>query len=140
MAINVNPSSSYFPIGLMLPFVNGNNGYFAQSFDTNTQIKQNIINFLNTRRGERRMFPEFGTKLYEILFEQIDVNTIDIIKNIISKEMQRWIPQVSIKNISIVDQNTGTTDNYKIGISIDYVINSTNANDNVSVNIQGVNI
>ena len=68
-------TSSYSPIGLEVPFTRGKNGYFQQTFDTNSQIKQNLLNFLKTKKGERRMFPEFGTKLYDVIFEQIDENT-----------------------------------------------------------------
>lgn len=46
------------PIGLTLPLKSGINGYFEQSYDTLTQIKANITNFLNTRPGERRFNPQ----------------------------------------------------------------------------------
>ena len=38
---NIN-TGSYVPIGLTVPFTNSPNGYFAQSFDTNTKVKYNI--------------------------------------------------------------------------------------------------
>jgi phage baseplate assembly protein W len=141
MTINTNTSASFNPIGLLIPFTNGSNGYFAQSFDTNTQVKQNLVNFLNTRRGERRMMPEFGTKLYEVLFEQIDTNTLEIVKNIVAAELQQWIPQITVQNISVNNkQNTGTNDNYKMGISVDYIVNQTKTQDNIAFDIQNVNI
>lgn len=131
-------STKKVPIGIVLPIANGNNGYFNQSFDTATQIKNNLYNFLNTIRGERRFFPEFGTKLYEVVFEQNDVNTIEIIKNIITEELSVWIPQISIKNIKIIDSNSDNVDNYKKEIRVDYIINSTQETDFVTFNMRSI--
>ena len=71
------------PIGLTLPLKSGINGYFEQSYDTLTQIKANITNFFNTRPGERRFNPQFGTKLYNYLFEQNIEGFDEILKNVI---------------------------------------------------------
>ena len=56
------------PIGITLPIQDGNSGFFQQSFDTLTQVKSNILNLLNTRPGERRMQPTFGSNLWSIVF------------------------------------------------------------------------
>ena len=134
-------SSSFYPIGLLMPFTDGNNGYFAQSFDTNTQIKQNLTNFINTRPGERRMAPTFGTKLYGLLFNQLDKSSIEIAKNIIATELQQWIPQISITNISINNtQNLNDVDNYKIEVSVYYVVIQTQTQNNITFSVQNVNI
>jgi phage baseplate assembly protein W len=133
-------TSSYSPIGLMLPITIGNNGYFNQTFDTNTQVKQNLINFLNTRKGERRMFPEFGTSLYEVLFEQADNNTNEIIKDIISREISTWIPQISIQSIIINDVKSSSTDNYKKEVRIRFINVNTKQSDAVVFTIENNSI
>ena len=71
------------PIGLTLPLQIGRNGYFEQSYDTLTQVKANITNLLRTKKGERRMNPNFGSGLQEYLFEQNLQDSPDIIKQII---------------------------------------------------------
>ena len=97
-----NITSSKFPIGLSVPLVNGSSGYFQQTFDTNEQIKNNLTNFLKTKKGERRMMPEFGTQLYSVLFEQRNENTPEILKTMISDEIRYWIPEVNILGIDII--------------------------------------
>lgn len=130
-------TSSYSPIGLEVPFTRGNNGYFQQTFDTNSQVKQNLLNFLKTKKGERRMFPQFGTKLYDVAFEQIDETTIEITKNIINEEIKYWVPEVTIEKIIISDKSDReNTDGYKIYISLNFIINKTNESDNLVLELQ----
>ncbi len=125
-------SNSHFPIGLKVPFVNGTNGYFQQSFDTNDQVKENLINFLKTKKGERRMMPEFGTKLYNVLFEQKDENFNSIAKNIISEEINYWIPEISIQDIQIINvENPIGDDNYKLRVSINFMVKQTKQLDSI---------
>ena len=125
-------SNSHFPIGLKVPFVNGTNGYFQQSFDTNDQVKENLINFLKTKKGERRMMPEFGTNLYNVLFEQKDENFDSIIRNIISNEINYWIPEVSIEDIQIINvENPIGVDNYKLRLSINFMVKQTKQLDSI---------
>jgi phage baseplate assembly protein W len=129
--------SSYSPIGLEVPFTRGNNGYFQQTFDTNSQIKQNLLNFLKTKKGERRMFPQFGTKLYDVVFEQIDENTTEITKNIINEEIKYWMPDITIKKITVSDKSdVENTNGYKLYISLDFIINKTKETDTVVLELQ----
>ena len=133
----MSTANIFTPIGLVVPFVNGKNGYFEQSFDTNTQVKNNLTNFLRTRRGERRMMPEFGTKLYELIFEQYDNNIEKIAKNILVEEITQWIPQISVQEIIINNAvNSGAPDNYILHIVINYVVKSTKKKDTLQFNIQ----
>lgn len=136
-----NITSSKYPIGLSLPFINGNGGYFQQTFDTNSQVKTNLLNFLKTKQGERRMMPEFGTKLYTILFEQRDDNTKEIIKNIIKDEITTWIPEVTISNISIIeDENYSDDNNYKMRIYLEFTIIQTGKSDSLELELQNIKI
>jgi len=130
-------TSSYSPIGLEVPFTRGKNGYFQQTFDTNSKVKQNLLNFLKTKRGERRMFPEFGTKLYDVVFEQIDENVVEITKNIINEEVKYWMPEVTIQKISVSDKSDKeNTDSYKLYISLEFIINKTKETDVLLLELQ----
>lgn len=133
--------NSYTPIGITVPITNGTNGYFNQSFDTNSSVKENLLNFLKTRRGERRMMPDFGTTLHSVVFEQNDENLREIVKNIITEELLIWIPEISILNINVInDKNIGVDDNYKIRISINFVIKRTRQTDSITFDLSKINI
>ena len=115
------------PIGLTLPLKSGINGYFEQSYDTLTQIKANITNFFNTRQGERRFNPQFGTKLYQYLFEQNIEGFDDILKNVIKEDMNYWFPNVIVNTVFLditTDQKNKNTDNYIINIKIQFTVNN----------------
>ena len=115
------------PIGLTLPLKSGINGYFEQSYDTLTQIKANITNFFNTRQGERRFNPQFGTKLYQYLFEQNIEGFDDILKNVIKEDMNYWFPNVIVNTVFLditTAQKNKNTDNYIISIKIQFTVNN----------------
>ena len=87
------------PIGLTLPLQIGRNGYFEQSYDTLTQVKANITNLLRTKKGERRMNPNFGSGLQEYLFEQNLQDSPDIVKQIITDEITNYVPGVTVNKV-----------------------------------------
>ena len=127
------------PIGITLPIQNGNSGYFAQSFDTLTQVKTNILNLLNTRQGERRMQPTFGTRLWNLLFEQ-NVDTLkDQAINIVSEDIASWIPNVTVTDITVnllkSDEVTNNIDIYMLRIAVTFMVNVTKQIDTVVVTI-----
>lgn len=139
MASNI--TSSKYPIGITLPIVNGSGGYFQQSFDTNTQVKSNLSNFLKTKRGERRMMPEFGTRLYTVLFEQQDENINEIVKNLLREEISFWIPEVRVDEISIINtENSSNDDNYKLRISLAFTVIQTDQKDTLDFELENIKI
>ena len=130
------------PIGITLPIQDGNSGYFAQSFDTLTQIKTNILNLLNTRRGERRFQPNFGTRLWDLVFEQ-NIDTLkDQATNIITQDISNWIPNITINNIitNLLTNNqiNNNTDMYMLEINITFTINLTRQSDTVIVVVNNI--
>src|ERR1035437_4155097 len=127
------------PIGLTIPIQNGNNGFFNSSYDTLTQIKNNIINLLNTRQGERRFQPTFGTRLWNITFEQ-NVDTLqDIAENIIREDISMWISNVTILNVTTTlytsDKIVADQDIYKLDIAIQFQVSMTKQIDTVNISI-----
>lgn len=132
------------PIGITLPIQGGNSGYFGQSFDTLTQVKTNIINLLNTRQGERRFQPTFGTRLWNLIFEQ-NVDTLkDRAINIVSEDISSWIPNVTVTDISAnlltTDKITSNRDIYMLEVAVTFTVNSTKESDTVIVTINNTTL
>jgi phage baseplate assembly protein W len=130
------------PIGITLPFRGGNSGYFEQSFDSLTQVKSNIINLLNTRQGERRMQPTFGTRLWNLLFEQNIDNLPEIASNVIKEDIAMWIPNVTVINVKSnllkSDQTDDTRDIYRLQLSVIFMLNLTKQQDTVVITVDNV--
>jgi phage baseplate assembly protein W len=87
------------------------------------------------------MMPEFGTKLYNVLFEQKDENFNSIAKNIISEEINYWIPEISIQDIQIINvENPIGDDNYKLRVSINFMVKQTKQLDTVIFELQSTGL
>ena len=65
---DLNPNTY---VGLSFPLRAGNNQDFAMTKNSLQQSRHNIKNLLLTYVGERVAQPEFGSKLRELVFEQI---------------------------------------------------------------------
>ena len=59
-----------FRYGISFPFQDTTDGYFLKTTTTpQEETKANLIHLLLTRKGSRYFLPDFGTKLYDYLFE-----------------------------------------------------------------------
>ena len=70
--------------------------------ENNNAIKNSLRNILLTKKMERRMLPEFGSSLEQLLFEPIDNDTAKRIGSIILDEIDYWEPRINILNIEVI--------------------------------------
>ena len=88
--------------GLAFPFQDSTQGDFLLLTETQyAQIKSDLIHLLLTRRGSRYFLPDFGTRLYEFLFEPFDGLTFNAIEADIRDSVSKYIPNLLINNITI---------------------------------------
>jgi phage baseplate assembly protein W len=73
-------------------------------------IKQDIINHFHIRQGEKLSNPEFGTIIWDILFEPLTDGLKDAIVKNVSKIIN-YDPRVNVDNI--------TVDSYESGIQVE---------------------
>lgn len=128
------PEKDRVAIGITLPIQRGNGGFFAQSYQTSEQVKSNIKNLILTRKGERIMQPDFGTKLYEALFSP---NTDDLeteIESSIEDAVQKWMPYVSIEDI-MVDQSNTSRDTYFFTVTLKFRVSGQQNLETVTFNV-----
>jgi phage baseplate assembly protein W len=111
------------PIGITLPVRHGESGYFNQSFNVLDQIKSNIHMLLRTKKGERRMNPNFGSGLWNILFEFNDANLPMMVENTVKKDIERWLPYLTITKVT-VKNGTDEKNKYAVGVSVSFIANS----------------
>jgi phage baseplate assembly protein W len=91
-----------FTYGINFPFRDSLDGkYLSTSKTTDEEIRTNLIHLILTRKGSRYFLPNFGTRLYEFIFEPLDGPTFDAIKADIRESVSNFIPNLSINNISI---------------------------------------
>jgi phage baseplate assembly protein W len=114
--------------GIVLPIAHGPQGYFNQSYSVSDQVKSNLNMLLRTRKGERRMNPEFGSGLWSVLFENYTDDITPLIENTIRKDISRWMSYVNIKDIQILTNDTEYKSKYTVGVKILFTVPSAGIN------------
>lgn len=97
---------------------------------TVNDIRSSLYFFISTKKGERWYDPEFGTKLYEFLFEKNDQITASQIRDSLKTDIEKYFNNVTIKDITI-DQSE-ETNKLTINISFIYTNLYNTVDDNIS--------
>ena len=125
-----------YAVGLALP-IQINGVAFKQNYTEIEQLKSNIKNLLLTKRGERIMNPLFGAGVETVLFEPITEEFEDKIQEIITKSVERYIPNVDVEEIN-VDMSNENKDKNLVHISLKFRSKSTGNSGLVSFNVQQI--
>ena len=94
-------------VGISLPF--SGQAVFNSTYTTKDAIKNNIINFFLTGRGERFFSPGLGTGLRNLLFDNITEEKIEQIDQEVKSSLRNYFPAVIPKEIETTadpDNNT----------------------------------
>lgn len=113
-------NNSYKTLGIGINRRSDSNGVFATNYTTINQAKDNLINLIMTRKGERVMQPDFGCDIHKLIFEPVYGEDIrDRIIDSIESAVAMWMPFVSIDNVDFpFDDND--IDNNRIIVSIQF--------------------
>lgn len=97
--------------GINFPFKDSYEGtYFDLSKSSDEEIRTNLIHLLLTRKGTRYYLPDFGTRLYEFIFEPMDGPTFSEIESEIREAVSEYIPGITITKIDIKDASSEEED------------------------------
>lgn len=100
----------------------------ARKFKINdlTLVKQDLFNHFHIRRGEKLMNPNFGTIIWDVLFEPFTETTQKLIADDV-KKIVNYDPRLRVEDVAI----TEFTDGLQIEIALVYVLE--NQVDNLSL-------
>ena len=88
--------------GINFPFQDSKEGkYLSLSQTTDEEIRTDLLHLILTRKGSRYYLPDFGTRIYEFIFEPLDGPTFDSIKADIRQAVEKYIPNLQINNITV---------------------------------------
>jgi phage baseplate assembly protein W len=124
--INVNDlkENDYKSLGIGFGRKSNSGGIFAVNYTTLTQAKDNLVNLILTKKGEREMQPEFGCDIHNLIFEQIVENSIAVdIENSILDAVNIWLPYINVDNI-IFDYNDNDIDTNRITLEVKFSLKS----------------
>jgi phage baseplate assembly protein W len=101
---------------------------FLTSFDKNPftgylgrvtneeSVRQSLKNLFLTNQGERFYNTLKGSNIRDSLFELVDINDIEILKQQMRETAQVWEPRAILQDIEINENNTVDTNNLEIKV------------------------
>jgi phage baseplate assembly protein W len=93
--------------GINFPFRDSYDGRYLDLSDTpDEEIRTDLIHLLLTRKGTRYFLPDFGTRLYEYIFEPLDGPTFAQLEAEIRETVRIYIPNLKITSIQVYDAST----------------------------------
>lgn len=107
--------------GLFFPFQDSRKGdYLALTDFEQQQIRSDLIHLLLTRKGSRYFLPDFGTRLYEYIFEPFDGLTFSTIESDIRESVNRYMPNLILNQVSVepITQEEEVDGGYSSGESV----------------------
>ncbi len=104
-------------IGLSFPLRRDKFNDFAMTKNSLQQAQHNLKNLLLTFPGERVGQPEFGSRLRELCFEQLDDDLPDKIEEEVKRAVSVWLSYINIIEIVTL---TEEGDKNKIFVRIKY--------------------
>ncbi len=94
-------------------------------------VKMDLLNYIYTKKGERVMMPNFGTRIPMLAFEPLDQITLDILEEDLRAAVN-FDPRIKLVNLMIIpsyDQNYVVAN-----LSVRYI--ELNIVGNIDINIQ----
>jgi len=114
--------SDFIGRGIAFPFRVDQAGSIATSAGP-ADIESSIRMILTTAPGERLMRPAFGCKIWELLFEPINANTLGLMEVAVREALGRWEPRVTVDDVRL---DSTRDDAGEVLIGVDYTIRTTN--------------
>ena len=116
-------------VGVAIPF--NAPAVFFSTYLTKDAIKNNITNFYSTYQGERYFNPFFGSGLQNIIFQNIEQVTDDLIRKVITDELNAFFPFVNVQNINI----SSSPEYNQYIITITYQVQNFGFNDTITITL-----
>jgi hypothetical protein len=96
-------------------------------------IKASIRNILGTRKGERPVFPEFGSALYDGLFQTLDQDSANFYAKQVKDDIEAWEGRATVRQVDFNPDAAG----HIIGLKIYFTIPGFNQVFDVDVTLGG---
>ena len=93
-----------------------------------TDIKESLEIYFNTKLGERIMRPSYGCVIHEHIFDKIDESILNILSFELTQNIGQIEPRIIVEKIEI---KQSSIENGELQISIQYKIISSNVRDNI---------
>lgn len=95
--------------GIDFPFGESLSGdYLKMTAAPEREVRANLIHLILTKKGSRYFLPDFGTRIFEYIFDQNDIITFNLIEEEIREGCRKYIPNLDINSINIISAEDDT--------------------------------
>ncbi|SNS95189.1 hypothetical protein SAMN06309944_1499 [Micrococcales bacterium KH10] len=117
-----NPAANFVGTGFAWPMTVDHTGSIAMT-NEREGLDDAIRVVLMTAPGERLMRPQFGCRIWDLVFEPITANLLGLIAQAVREALAQWEPRIEVEQVEPAqdDQDTGT-----VNIAIRYRVRATN--------------
>jgi len=127
-----DPVLEFLGKGLKFPFTFQRSSGGAQistaTSSDHAHIHESIRQILGTKKGERFMRPEFGTRLHELIFEQNDRLLYGLIRHEVMEALDEWEPRVIVSEVIV---GSDSSDDHLVLVDIRYRLISSQVQGNL---------
>lgn len=88
-----------------------------------SDIDASLRMVLITAPGERLMRPQFGCRIWDLLFEPINANTLGLMAEAVRDAVSQWEPRITLDDV-VVDPDPN--DHARVMINLRYTVRTTN--------------
>ena len=92
-------------------------------------IRRSLLNLLLTKKGSRPFYPEYGSTIFNFLFEPNSAFTVHNIKESIASTIKRFEPRVTLRNVDVNIEDHGIT------LNMSYIINNVGSTSTLETTI-----
>jgi phage baseplate assembly protein W len=86
------------------------------------EIDASIRMILSTIPGERVMRPEFGCRMWSLIFAPLTAGTLGQIEQYVREALDRWEPRIDLDRVvAVADQESA-----EVKVELDYRVKATN--------------
>ena len=97
-------------------------------------VRESIRNLVSTDRGERLFQPDIGCDIRGSMFENMDPNTVLILKENITNTIKTYEPRCDLKEVLI----SANIDNNSVSVKIIFSVINTNRNSSLTIDLTRV--
>lgn len=116
-----SPALEYLGKGLKFPFTfqkrSGGAQISTATSSDHAHIHESIRQILGTKKGERFMRPDFGTRLHELVFEPNNQILYGLIRHEVMETLDAWEPRIAVTDVSV---NPDETNGHLVLVNISY--------------------
>jgi phage baseplate assembly protein W len=114
--------SDFIGRGIMFPLRVDQSGSIAMTSGA-ADLDSSIRMVLATAPGERLMRPRFGCRIWELLFEPINANTMGLMTVAVRDALGQWEPRITVDDVVV---SPDEADLGRVHIHIAYTVRTTN--------------